>query len=365
MKIPLLDLKAQYLSIKNEIDDAIKNILENTSFILGKPLEVFENEFADYCNAKYGIGLSSGTTALDSVLLALGIGKDDEVITVSHTFIATAEAVSHCGARVKFVDIDEDFYTINTELIESAITEKTKAIIPVHIYGQPVDMDIVLDIAEKYNLKVIEDAAQAHGCDYKGRKTGSIGDAGCFSFFPGKNLGAYGDAGMVVTNNEELTDKIRLLRNHGRKDKYNHIVEGYNFRMDTLQAAVLSVKLKHLDEWTDKRRDRAALYNRLLADSGVVTPKEAEYSRHVYHVYCIRSKNRDKIIETLNKNNIAAGIHYPVPLHLQPCYEYLKYKKGDLPVTEMITQEIVSLPIYPELSDEQITIICDIVKSVN
>ncbi|MFC1557967.1 DegT/DnrJ/EryC1/StrS family aminotransferase [candidate division KSB1 bacterium] len=365
MKIPLLDLKAQYLSIKDEINNTIKEIIENSSFILGKPLIKFEQEFAEYCYTQYAAGVSSGTTALELALLALDIGKDDEVITVPHTFIATAEAISHCGAKIKFVDIDEDLYTMNAELLESAVTGRTKAIIPVHLYGQTADMDPILKVAKKYNLKVIEDAAQAHGAEYKNKRAGSIGDAGCFSFFPGKNLGAFGDAGMVITNNEKTAEKIALLRNHGRKEKHTHIIEGFNYRMDALQAAVLSVKLKYLDGWSKKRRKHASFYNELLADTDVVTPKVADYSKHVYHIYCIRSKVRDKIIIALNDHNIAAGIHYPIPLHLQPCYEYLSYKKGDFPVTEKITQEILSIPIYPELTDEQINLICRIIKAVN
>ncbi len=365
MKIPLLDLKAQYLSIKDEIDNAIQEIIENSSFILGKPLIKFEQEFTEYCGTQYAAGVSSGTTALELALLALNIGKDDEVITVPHTFIATAEAISHCGAEIKFVDIDEDLYTMKAELLENAVTERTKAIIPVHLYGQTADMDPILKVAEKYNIKVIEDAAQAHGAEYKNRRAGSISDAGCFSFFPGKNLGAFGDAGMVITNDEKTAEKIALLRNHGRKEKHTHIVEGYNYRMDALQAAVLSVKLKYLDEWSQKRRKHASFYNELLADTDVITPRVADYSKHVYHIYCIRSKVRDKVIKALNDNNIAAGIHYPVPLHLQPCYGYLPYKKGDFPVTEKITREILSLPIYPELTDEQIEVICRIVKEAN
>lgn len=364
MKIPLVDLKAQYLSIKNEIDGAIKEVIESSSFILGKELEKFEGEFASYCNVKYAIGTSSGTTALHLALCALGIGENDEVITVPNTFIATSEAISHSGAKVKFVDIDEGSYTIDVQKIENAIDKRTKAIIPVHFYGQSADMDPILEIARRYNLKVIEDAAQAHNGEYKNRRIGSLGDIACFSFFPGKNLGAYGDAGMIVTNDSEIAEKVRLLRNHGRKEKDLHIVEGYNYRMDTLQSAILSVKLKYLDGWTDKRRNNAQLYNKLLFDSNVVTPEEMSYAKHVYHIYAIRTKNRKELIEKLKVNNISTGIHYPIPLHLQPAYKYLNYKRGDFPITEKISEEILSLPIFPELTMEQITFISELIKSL-
>ncbi len=362
MKIPLVDLKSQYLSIKDEIDGAIKEVIENSSFILGKELEKFENDFASFCNVKFAIGTSSGTTALHLALFTLGLGKNDEVITVPNTFIATSEAISHCSANVKFVDVNERSYTIDVQKIENAINKRTKAIIPVHLYGQSADMDPILEISKRYNLKVIEDAAQAHNGEYKNRRVGSLGDIACFSFFPSKNLGAYGDAGMIVTNDGEIAEKVRLLRNHGRKEKDLHIVEGYNYRMDTLQAVILSVKLKYLDDWTDKRRNNAQLYNELLSNSDVIIPEEMSYARHVYHIYAIRTKRRKELIEKLKKNDISTGIHYPIPLHLQPAYKYLGYKRGDFPITEKISEEILSLPIYPELTDEQITFISELIK---
>ena len=362
MKIPLVDLKSQYLSIKDEIDCAIKEVIENSSFILGKELEKFENDFASFCNVKFAIGTSSGTTALHLALFTLGLGKNDEVITVPNTFIATSEAISHCGANVKFVDVNERSYTIDVQKIENAINKRTKAIIPVHLYGQSADMDPILEISKRYNLKVIEDAAQAHNGEYKNRRVGSLGDIACFSFFPSKNLGAYGDAGMIVTNDGEIAEKVRLLRNHGRKEKDLHIIEGYNYRMDTLQAVILSVKLKYLNDWTDKRRNNAQLYNELLSNSDVIIPEEMSYARHVYHIYAIRTKRRKELIEKLKKNDISTGIHYPIPLHLQPAYKYLGYKRGDFPITEKISEEILSLPIYPELTDEQITFISELIK---
>jgi len=363
VQIPLVDLKAQYLSIKEEIDNAIKEVIESSSFILGEKLEKFEREFAEFCGVRFAIGTSSGTTALHLALLGLDIGKNDEVITVPNTFIATAEAISHSGARVRFVDIDERSYTIDIEKIESAVNERTKAIIPVHLYGQPADMDPIGEIARKYNLKVIEDAAQAHNGEYKNRRIGSLGDEGCFSFFPAKNLGAYGDAGIVVTNDKDVAENVKLLRNHGRKEKNIHIIEGYNYRMDEIQAAILSVKLKYLNDWTNKRRNNAYLYNDLLSGSEIIIPEEMGYAKHVYHIYAIRAKNRNEIREKLKKNNISTGIHYPVSLHLQPSYNYLNYKKGDFPVTENISSEIFSLPIYPELTEKQIKFISELIKN--
>jgi dTDP-4-amino-4,6-dideoxygalactose transaminase len=363
--IPFVDLKAQYDSIKDEINEAIQNVLNNTSFIMGEELKKFEEEFAQFCDVKYAIGVANGSDALILALRACGIGEGDEVITVPHTFIATTEAISNVGGKVVFVDIDPKTYTIDVSKIEEKITEKTKAIIPVHLYGQPADMDPIMKLAKKYNLKVIEDAAQAHGAEYKGEKVGSLGDVGCFSFYPGKNLGAYGDAGMVVTNNEEIAEKVKLLRNHGRiTKKYEHDIEGYSSRLDNLQAAILRVKLKYLNEWNDKRRNNAKRYNELLSNiNGIITPYEAEYAKHVYHLYVIRTdKERDKLREELKSKGIATGIHYPVPLHLQPAYSYLGYKEGDFPVTEKVSQEILSLPMFAELNDEQIGKVVKMIK---
>ena len=355
--IPFVDLKAQYDSIKDEIDNAIQNVINNTSFIMGEELKKFELEFARFCDVKYAIGVANGSDALILALKACGIGKGDEVITVPHTFISTAEAISNVGGKVVFVDIDPKTYTIDVSKMEEKINEKTKAIIPVHLYGQPADMDPIMRLAKEYNLKVIEDAAQAHGAEYKGEKVGSIGDVACFSFYPGKNLGAYGDAGIVVTDNEEIAEKVKLLRNHGRiTKKYEHEIEGYSSRLDNLQAAILRVKLRHLNKWNESRRENAKKYNELLSNiNGIIIPYEADYAKHVYHLYVIRAdKGRDKLREELKLKGIAIGIHYPIPLHLQPAYNYLRYKRGDFPVTEKDSQEILSLPMFAELTDEQI-----------
>lgn len=363
--IPLVDLKAQYNSIKEEIDEAINRVLNNASFIMGKELEIFEVEFAQYCNARYAIGVANGSDALILALLACGIGEGDEVITVPNTFIATSEAISHVGGKIVFTDIDSKTYNMNVAKVEERINEHTKAIIPVYIYGQPVDMDPLVDLAKKYDLKIIEDAAQAHGALYKGRKTGSIGDVACFSFYPSKNLGAYGDAGIVTTNSTEISDKIKLFRNHGRiSEKYQHDIEGYSSRLDNLQAVILSTKLKHLEKWTSMRREKVAKYNELLNDlEEVIVPYEADYARHVYHLYAIQTKYRDKLRGQLKIRGISTGVHYPIPLHLQPAYNHLGYKEGDFPVTEVISNDILSLPLYPELRESQIEEIVESIKS--
>ena len=363
--IPFVDLKAQYDSIKNEIDDAIQIVLNNTSFIMGEELKKFEVEFSRFCDVKHAVGVANGSDALILALRACGIGEGDEVITVPYTFIATTEAISNVGGKVIFVGIDPETYTIDVTKIEEKITGRTKAIIPVHLYGQPADMDPIMELAKKYNLKVIEDAAQAHGAEYKGKRVGSIGDVACFSFYPGKNLGAYGDAGMVVTDNEEIAEKIKLLRNHGRiTKKYEHDIEGYSSRLDNLQAAILRVKLRHLNKWNESRRKNARRYNELLSNiEGIITPYEADYAKHVYHLYVIRTeKRRDKLREELKFNGVATGIHYPIPLHLQPAYKYLGYKRGDFPITEKASQEILSLPMFAELSDMQIEEIVKLIK---
>jgi len=355
MKVPFLDLNAQYHSIQNEITTALQKVLDNTAFAGGPFVEQFEREFAQYCGCKYAIGVSSGTSALWLTLLALGVGQGDQVITVPNTFIATAEAISFCGAQPVFVDIDERTYNIDPELLEAAITEKTKAIIPVHLYGQCADMDPILTIASKYGLYIIEDACQAHGAEYKGAKAGSMGHAACFSFYPGKNLGAYGEAGAVVTDNAELADKIRMLRDHGQTTKYHHCRVGWNARMDGFQGAVLSVKLKHLPAWNETRRKNARLYNDLLRKvDSVITPIEADYAKHVYHIYAVRTRRRDALIQALRNKDIHCGIHYPVPIHLQEAYKFLRHKKGSFPVSEKCAGELVSLPMFAELSLEQI-----------
>ncbi|GFP28239.1 DegT/DnrJ/EryC1/StrS family aminotransferase [Candidatus Hakubella thermalkaliphila] len=359
MNIPLVDLKAQYRSIAEDINTEIAEVLHNADFVLGKAVGLFEKEFASYCGAKFAIGVDSGVSALELSLRACGIGSGDEVITAANTFIATASAISFTGANPVLVDIDPQTYNIDVFAIEAAITNKARAIIPVHLYGQSADMDPVIRIAKKYGLVVIEDACQAHGAQYRGRKVGSIGDAGCFSFYPAKNLGAYGDGGMVVTNDAEIADKIRMLRNYGQKEKYHHIFLAYNKRLDTIQAAILRVKLKKLDEWNEARRRNAQLYNKLLKNSCVTTPIEADFAKHVYHLYVIRARDRDKLAAFLLSRGISTGIHYPIPIHLQEAYMPLGYKSGSFATTEKYATEILSLPMFPELQEKQIEYIAE------
>lgn len=349
--IPLIDLRSQYHSIREEIDSAVKEVLDSGWYILGKKVEQFERNFARYCEAKYGIGVANGTDAIHLALLACGVGKGEEVITVSNTATPTVLAVTYTGAKPVFVDIDE-YYTIDVEKIEEKTTGKTKAILPVHLYGQPADMQPILEIANKYDLKVVEDACQAHGAEYKGKKAGAIGDVGCFSFYPTKNLGGYGDGGMVVTNSEELAEKLRMLRNYGMRKQYRSIIKGFNSRLDELHAAVLDVKLKKLDEWNEKRRRNASIYRKCLEDSGIGLPAERAKCRHVYHLYVIRTENRDELQNSLGSRGVATGIHYPVPVHLQEAFSGSKYNVLD--ITEKYAKQILSLPIYPELSKEQI-----------
>jgi dTDP-4-amino-4,6-dideoxygalactose transaminase len=352
--IPFIDLKRQHESIREEIDAAIQRVINNSSFSLGEEVELFETEFADFCEAKYGVGVSSGTDALHLALLACGVGEGDEVITVPNTFIATTEAISMCGARPVFVDIDEETYNIDVNQIESAITGETKAIVPVHLYGQPAEIDTILEIARNHRLKVIEDACQAHGAIYKGKKVGVWGDAGCFSFYPSKNLGACGDGGIVITNNRQTAEQVKRLRHHGHRNKSIHEVEGFCNRLHGLQAAILRVKLRYLDDWNQMRKRNAEMYGQLLEGNGQAIPKSCNGNDHVYHLYVIRLRNRDVLRERLAEMNIDSGIHYPVPLHVQPAYKRLGYRSGDFPVTEKVTQEIVSLPMYPELTRDEI-----------
>ena len=355
MKVPFLDLKAQYESIKNEVAVAIQQVLDKTAFAGGPFVAQFEKEFAAFCQTQYAIGVGSGTDALWLALLGLGIGPGDEVITVPDTFIATAEAISYCGAKPVFVDVEEKTYNMNPSLLEAAITPKTKAIIPVHLFGQMADMDPIMEIARKHGLFVIEDACQAHGAEYKGKLAGSNGDAGAFSFYPGKNLGAYGEAGAVVTNNTELDKKIRILRDHGQAKKYYHGMIGWNARMDGLQGAILSVKLKYLPSWNKDRRKNAKMYDNLFGNiQGMVVPREVSHAKHVYHIYAIRVQNRDALIGALAERDIHCGIHYPIPLHLQEAYHSLGLGKGSFPVSEMVQAEFVSLPMFPELTTSQI-----------
>jgi dTDP-4-amino-4,6-dideoxygalactose transaminase len=353
-KIPFVDLKAQYRAIRREIDAAMARVIERTDFILGEDVQLFEQEFAAYCRADHCIGVASGTEALHLALRACGIGAGDEVITCAHTFIATALAISQCGAKPVLVDCDPEFYTIDVAKIETAITSRTRAILPVHLYGQPADMDPIRELARTHRLAVIEDACQAHGAEYKGHRCGTLGDIAAFSFYPGKNLGAYGDGGAVVTNRQDLAERVTLLRNYGQRVKYEHLLQGYNSRLDTLQAAILRAKLRHLDAWNDARRRAAARYDALLANSPVATPKVAAYTKHVFHLYVVRTDGRARLQSAFDANGIAHGIHYPIPVHLQPAFGELGLGPGSFPVAERIAGEILSLPMFPEIRPEQI-----------
>lgn len=354
IKIPIVDLNAQHQQIQNELKKAIDYVIKKGDFISGDIINKFEENFAHFCDVKYAVGCSSGTSALHLALLGCGIKAGDEVITTPHTFIATAEAISQIGAIPVFVDINAQTFNIDPNKIEQAITKKTKAIIPVHLYGQCADMWPIKKIARKYNLKIIEDAAQAHGASYNNQKAGSLGDVACFSFYPGKNLGAFGDAGIVVTNNKTLATKIRVLANHGRKTKYEHSTLGYNYRLDTIQAAILNVKLKHLFKWNKARKRIAEFYNKELAPILELSlPMVQKNNEHVYHLYVIKTKQRNKLQKYLSQKGIATGIHYPVPLHLQKAYGHLGYKKGDFPETEKIAKQILSLPMHPYLNKQQ------------
>jgi dTDP-4-amino-4,6-dideoxygalactose transaminase len=366
MKVPFLDLKAQYEKIKDEIDDAIKKVIDSCAFAGGPFVEEFEEVYAEFCGSKYCIGVGSGTEAIWLALLALGVGKGDEVITVPNTFIATCEAISMCGANTVFVDIDEKYYTINPNLLEQAITPNTKAIIPVHLFGQMADMHPIMKIAKKYGLFVIEDACQAHGAEYKGKRAGSIGDAGCFSFYPGKNLGAYGEAGAITTNNKELNDKIRMLRDHGQSKKYYHDIIGWNARMDGIQGAILSVKMKYIERWNESRRKNAMLYDKLLTSiSGIIIPKEHDQCKHIYHIYAIRVRNRNELINVLKDREIYCGIHYPFPIHLQRVRQFFRLLNENFPITEKCSNEFISLPIYAEISKEQVEFVANEILSIN
>jgi dTDP-4-amino-4,6-dideoxygalactose transaminase len=359
--IPFLDLKTQYLGIKEEIDRAVLSVLDSTQFILGPDVVAFEEAFAEYCGAQHAVAVNSGTSALHLALLAAGVGSGDEVITVSATFVATVATVVYTGATPVLVDVDPDAYTMDPGKIEEAITSRTKVILPVHLYGQPADMDPILAIARKHGLIVIEDAAQAHGAEYKGRRVGSLGDLGCFSFYPGKNLGAYGEGGAVLTNNPEFDKVIRVLRDWGQEGKANHVKKGFNYRMDGIQGAILNVKLRYLDKWTEKRRAVASHYDSLLENSGLNTPTIKPYAtRHVYHIYAVLAKNRQEIRKRLEEAGIQSGIHYPTPVHLLPAYQDLGYKKGDFPKSERIAAQEFSLPMYPELTKQSIEMVVDV-----
>jgi dTDP-4-amino-4,6-dideoxygalactose transaminase/acetyltransferase-like isoleucine patch superfamily enzyme len=350
VNVPFVDLKAQYRTIKVEIHEAINRVLESSSYILGEEVAAFEEEFAAYSEASCGIAVNSGTSALHLALLAAKIGPGDEVITVPFTFVATAAAILYAGARPVFVDIDPQSFTIDVNQIEQAITPRTKGILPVHLYGQPADMDPILDIARRHRLVVIEDAAQAHGAEYKGKRVGGLGDLGCFSFYPAKNLGAYGEGGIVVTNNPEYDRTVRILRDWGQDHKYHHVLQGYNYRMDALQGAVLRVKLHSLESWIDARRSHASRYEKQLTGGSVQTPQAMPWARHVYHVYAIRTPSRDVLQQRLQRDGIQTGIHYPIPVHLQPGYAALGCPPGTFPHSERAAMEVLSLPMYSELS---------------
>jgi len=357
MRIPLVDLKNQYQNIKKEVLSEISQALDSMQLFLGKNVQALESEFAGFCGTEFAIGVGSGTDALHIALRACGIGPGDEVITVSHTFIATVEAIILAGAKPVLVDIDPETYNMDASQLKKAITGKTKAIIPVFMYGHPADMDPIIEIARAHGLKIIEDACQSHGSEYKGRRAGSIGDVGCFSFYFTKNLGAYGEGGIITTSDPEIAQRCRMLRDHGQNEKYCHALIGMNGRLDELQAAVLRIKLPHLEEWIDKRRSLAQAYNEGLPDS-IIKPQEMSWGKHVYHLYVVRIPEREQLREWLESKGISTGMHYPIPIHLQEAWRASGGEKLSLPVTESITKEILSLPMYPELTIEEVDIVC-------
>lgn len=362
LEVPFVDLKIQHQILSRELHRGLDKVMGNTDFILGEEVELFEREFASYCKSSFAVGTGCGLDALRLALMACHIGPGDEVITATNTFIATVLAISSVGAKPVLVDIDPVSYNVDVSKIERALTHRTKAIVPVHIYGQSADLEKIAALARSHQLKIIEDACQAHGAEYKGRPCGSWGDAGCFSFYPGKNLGAYGDAGMVVTQNPEIAEKIRMLRNYGQKVKYEHLIEGFNSRLDSMQAAILRVKLRKLGDWNAARRALAREYTANLKDLDVITPCEMDGIKHNYHLYVIRVKDRDALLNKLRENGISAGIHYPIPVHLQEAYRELGYKKGDFPVAERYANEILSLPMFPELTCEQVAYVCEVIE---
>ncbi len=357
--VPFVDLKQQYQSIRSEIQNAVNGVLESTQFVLGTEVAAFEQEFAAYCGARHGIGVNSGTSALHLALLAAGVGPGDEVITVPFTFVATVAAILYAGAKPVFVDVDPALYTMDPTQLERKITPRTKAILPVHLYGQPADMEPIANIARRHNLTVIEDAAQAHGAEYRGKRVGSLGHMACFSFYPGKNLGAYGEGGMVVTDDPEYARTLRMLRDWGAEKKYHHVLKGFNYRLEGIQGAILRVKLRHLERWTEARRAAAARYSELLDPLGIEIPAEAAYARHVYHVYGLCVPERARFQEHLTGRGIQTGIHYPTPVHLLPAYRDLGYEEGDFPVAERVASEELSLPMFPELTGAQIESVCE------
>jgi len=359
MNVPFVDLKTQYENIRGEIDPAIGEVVSSGWFVGGPRVKAFEEQFASFCQAEHAIGVSSGTAALHVALVAAGIGSGDEVITAPNTFIATTEAITLAGARPVFADIEPESCNIDPGRIEEAITGRTRAIMPVHLYGQPADMDPILEIARQHDLLVIEDACQAHGAEYKGKKVGALGQLGCFSFYPGKNLGAYGDGGMVVTNDAALAETVRMLSNHGQKEKNRHPREGFNYRLDAIQAAVLGVKLNHLEDWNAMRRRNARMYQQMLAGADVKTPVEKEFAKHVFHLYIIRLNRRDELADYLSSRGISVGFHYPLALHHQDAYARLGYGPGSFPAAEACAEEVLSLPMFPELTETQIRYVAE------
>ncbi|MGD1277045.1 MAG: DegT/DnrJ/EryC1/StrS family aminotransferase [Tepidisphaeraceae bacterium] len=363
MSVPFVDLSALHASCETEIRQAIDRVIAGGDFILGQELRDFEAQFAAFCGAACAVGVDSGISSLELALRALGVGPGDEVITVSHTFIATVSSISFTGARPVFVDVSPDTCTMDPSKIEPAITPRTKAILPVHLYGQAADMDSILDIARRHHLLVIEDAAQAHGARYRGQRVGTLGDAGCFSFYPAKNLGAFGDGGMLLTNNPDLAEKVRMLRNYGQREKYHHVFLAYNRRLDTLQAAILRVKLAHLDAWNAARRAAAAHYDRRLSRlDRLVLPKVGPQRDHVYHLYVIQHPSRDALAAHLQRNGVSTGLHYPIPVHLQDCYQSLGIGRGALPVTESLASRVLSLPMFPTMTPQQIERVCGLIE---
>jgi dTDP-4-amino-4,6-dideoxygalactose transaminase len=352
--IPFIDLQAQYRSIKPEIDAAVLQVLGDAHFILGPAVAAFETAFAGYCGTTHAVGCSSGTSALHMALLAAGVGPGDEVVTVPYTFVASVAAIEYAGATPVFIDVEPDYWTMDPGKLEAAITPRTRAIMPVHLYGQSADMDPILDIARRHGIVVIEDACQAHGAEYKGRRCGSMGEIGCFSFYPGKNLGAYGEGGCVVTSDSAIAARVRLLRSWGEEVRYEHTHRGFNYRMDGVQGAVLGVKMRYIEAWTEMRRHHAVSYARRLEGAAVQLPRERDGSRHVYQVFVVRLADRDQWRQRLAAAGVQTGVHYPIPVHLQPAYQDLGYGRGDFPVSERVATEVLSLPMFPELTEAQI-----------
>jgi dTDP-4-amino-4,6-dideoxygalactose transaminase len=355
--IPFIDLKPQLRAIGPELQAAVSRVIESGSYVLGQSVETFEEQFATYCGTRRAVAVNTGTSALHLALLAADIGPGDEVVTVPMTFVATVAAILYTGATPRFVDVEPDTWTMNPDALDSVITPRTKAIMPVHLHGRMADMDAIREIARAHGLVVIEDAAQAHGAEYRGRRAGSLGELGCFSFYPGKNLGACGEGGAVITDADDMAERIRMLRDWGQSERYRHILRGYNYRMDAIQGAVLAVKLGHLDDWTDARRRVAGAYDALLSGTAVGRPAPAGRD-HVWHVYAVRTRERDKVRQRLGEAGIATGIHYPVPVHLQPAYADLGYALGSFPVSENLAAETFSLPLFPELARAEIERVC-------